>query len=54
MKKTKIEEMQQRLMIISEMLNSRIYNLMVEFADMRNEIKQLQMNLFELKREKEK
>jgi hypothetical protein len=49
--KDKFEEMQQRLMNLSEMLNSKIYNLMIEFADMRHEIKQLQMNLFELRQE---
>jgi predicted nucleic acid-binding Zn-ribbon protein len=40
-----IEKMQQHLMNISEMLNSRVYNLLIEFADMRNEIRQLQMDL---------
>lgn len=44
-----IETMQQHLINISEMLNSRIYNLLIEFADMRWEIKQLQMDLIEIR-----
>ena len=44
-KEKSIEKMQQHLMNISEMLNSRVYNLLIEFADMRNEIKQLRIDL---------
>jgi hypothetical protein len=57
MKKEKeilFEKMQQNIENLSEMLNSRIYNLMIEFADMRIEITKLRMNLHSLKDVQEK
>ena len=49
-----IEKMQQHLMNISEMLNSRVYNLLLEFTDMRNEIRELQIDLHEIIKEDKK
>ena len=50
----KIEKMQQHLTNISEMLNSRVYNLLLEFTDMRNEIRELQIDLHEIIKEDKK
>jgi ACT domain-containing protein len=52
--KNKFEKMRQKLENISEMLNSRIYNLLIEFADMRGEIRELRVCLSELAREEKK
>jgi ACT domain-containing protein len=46
--KPKYEKIHQKLENISEMLNSRIYNLLIEFADMRGEIRDLRMLLHEI------
>jgi hypothetical protein len=47
------DKMRQKLENISEMLNSRVYNLLIEFADMRGEIRELRILLFELEKKYE-
>ena len=49
--KDKIVEMEQNIENLSEMLNTKIYCLMIEFADMRHEISKLRLNLHELRME---
>ena len=52
-KNTNIEKMQQHLQNLDSMLDHKIYCLMLELCDMRHEIKQLQMDLYQI-REMEK
>ena len=54
MKINKFYKIYQKLKNISEMLNSRVYNLLIEFADMRGEIRELRMCLFELEKKDKK
>jgi hypothetical protein len=45
----KLEKIQNHITNVSEMLNMKIYSLIIEFADMRNELKQIQKEFYDLK-----
>lgn len=49
-----IVRMEQNLQNLESMLDDKIYRLMIEFAMMKNEIKELWMNLHEIREEREK